>query len=105
QPAPAPPTRRERQSFLTREQADEPAAHGWRAALGTVGIRLKPSAAEQAQRSDEQAVSQHWPGPRTIAIVNGKGGAGKTPTTIPLASGFTTYGRCRVLSLGNHQTT
>src|SRR5699024_1944389 len=104
QPAPAPPTRRERQSFLTREQADEPAAHGWRAALGTVGIRLKPSAAEQAQRSDEQAVSQHWPGPRTIAIVNGKGGAGKTPTTILLASVFARYGGAGVLAWDNNQT-
>ena len=104
QPAGPPQTRRERQSFLTRQQSDEPAAHGWRAALGTVGIRLKPSAAELAQRSDEEAVSQHWPGPRTIAIVNGKGGAGKTPTTILLASVFARYGGAGVLAWDNNQT-
>lgn len=39
-----------------------------------MGIRMAPSEDERAERADVQAVSQHWPGPRTIAIVNGKGG-------------------------------
>lgn len=73
-----PTTRREaRQSFLTQEQTEEPATRGWRGALSRVGLRMSPSDAERAERADVHEVSQHWPGPRTIAIVNGKGGAGK----------------------------
>src|SRR5690606_3175968 len=84
--------RRERQSFLTQEQREEPATQGWRGAMTRLGIRMSPSPAERAERADIQAVSQHWPGPRTIAIVNGKGGAGKTPSTVLLAAVFARYG-------------
>ncbi|WP_159796654.1 AAA family ATPase [Puerhibacterium puerhi] len=98
-------TRREaRQSFLTQEQIEEPATQGWRGFLTRVGIRQAPSEAERAQRTDAQAVSQHWPGPRTIAIVNGKGGASKTPSTILLAAVFARYGGAGVLTWDNNQT-
>ncbi|PRZ11605.1 hypothetical protein BCL67_1437, partial [Nesterenkonia sandarakina] len=66
--------REQRQSFLNQEQREQPATEGWRGFLASMGIRVAPSEAEKAQRIDRQAVSQHWPGPRTIAIVNGKGG-------------------------------
>ncbi len=49
-------------------------------------------------------MSQHWPGPRTIAIVNGKGGAGKTPTTVLLSAIFALYGGAGVLAWDNNQT-
>ncbi|WP_257479091.1 MinD/ParA family ATP-binding protein [Acidipropionibacterium jensenii] len=99
------PTRRERrQSFLTEQQVEEPATQGWRGLLGHVGLRLSPSDAERAERADVQAVSQHWPGPRTIAIVNGKGGAGKTPTTVLLSAVFARYGGAGVLAWDNNQT-
>lgn len=99
------PTRRERrQSFLTQEQAEEPAAHGWRGILTRAGLRLSPSPAERAERADIAAVSQHWPGPRTIAIVNSKGGAGKTPSTVLLAAVFARYGGAGVLTWDNNQT-
>ena len=106
-PAPdeAPTTRREaRQSFLTQEQVEEPATHGWRGTMTRLGIRMAPSEAERAERADVQAVSQHWPGPRTIAIVNGKGGAGKTPTTVLLSAVFARYGGAGVLAWDNNQT-
>lgn len=100
-----PMTRREaRRSFLEREQALEPAAHGMRGLLARVGIRVQPSEAELAERADEHAVSQHWAGPRTIAIVNGKGGASKTPTTIALSAVFARYGGAGVLAWDNNQT-
>ena len=100
-----PTTRRElRQSFLVREQVEEPAAKGIRGALAKVGIRLNPSEEERRERSDEHAVSQHWPGPRTIAVVNGKGGAGKTPTTVLLSAIFARYGGAGVLAWDNNQT-
>ncbi|MEC5201152.1 MinD-like ATPase involved in chromosome partitioning or flagellar assembly [Arthrobacter sp. PL16] len=99
------PSRRERrQSFLTQEQAEEPATKGWRGSFTRMGIRMSPNEAERAERADVQAVSQHWPGPRTIAIVNGKGGAGKTPSTALLAAVFARYGGAGVLTWDNNQT-
>lgn len=105
-PTPAPPvTRRElRRSFLTHEQAEEPATKGWQGLLCRLGFRLKPSETERQERADVSAVSQHWPGPRTIAIVNGKGGAGKTPTTVCLSAVFARYGGAGVLAWDNNQT-
>lgn len=93
-----------RASFLRQEQAEEPATRGLRGILARAGIRLPPSGAERAERADEQAVSRHWPGPRTIAVVNGKGGAGKTPTTIMLSAVFARYGGAGVLAWDNNQT-
>lgn len=104
-PAAAPTTRREaRQSFLTQEQTEEPATRGWRGLATRAGLRMSPSEAERAERADVQAVSQHWPGPRTVAIVNGKGGANKTPTTVLLAAVFARYGGAGVLTWDNNQT-
>ncbi|WPF82307.1 AAA family ATPase [Sanguibacter sp. 4.1] len=100
----APETRRERRSFLTEEQREEPATQGVRGLLTRAGVRMSPSDAERAERADRLAVSQHWPGPRTIAVVNGKGGAGKTPTTVLLAAVFARYGGAGVLTWDNNQT-
>lgn len=106
--APAAPVqstpRAARQSFLTQENTEEPATQGWRGSLTRFGIRMSPSEAERAERADVLAVSQHWPGPRTIAVVNGKGGAGKTPTTVLLAAVFARYGGSGVLTWDNNQT-
>ena len=103
-PQEAAPVRRERRSFLTEEQREEPATTGVRGLLTRIGVRMSPSESERAERSDVQAVSQHWPGPRTIAIVNGKGGASKTPTTILLAAVFARFGGAGVLTWDNNQT-
>lgn len=100
----APETRRERRSFLTEEQREEPATQGVRGLLTRAGVRMSPSDTERAERADRLAVSQHWPGPRTIAVVNGKGGAGKTPTTVLLAAVFARYGGAGVLTWDNNQT-
>ncbi len=106
QPQPGDPQNRRdaRRSFLTQEQTEEPATNGWRGALSRVGIRLSPSEDERAERADVQAVSQHWPGPRTIAVVNAKGGSSKTPTTILLAAVFARFGGAGVLTWDNNQT-
>jgi MinD-like ATPase involved in chromosome partitioning or flagellar assembly len=98
-------TRRpERQSFLKHEQTEQPATKGWRGVLVKMGMRVPPNAQERAERDDLHAVSQHWAGPRTIAVVNGKGGAGKTPTTINLAAVFARNGGAGVLAWDNNQT-
>nr|WP_274636631.1 AAA family ATPase [Microbacterium bovistercoris] len=98
------PRTQERQSFLKHEQAERPASKGWRGGLVRMGLRVPPNASERAERDDLHAVSQHWPGPRTIAVVNGKGGAGKTPTTINLAAVFARHGGAGVLAWDNNQT-
>ncbi len=104
-PSPQPATRREaRQSFLTREQVEEPASEGLRGSLTRLGIRVSPSAAEREQREWARLVSQHWPGPRTIVVVNGRGGAGKTTSTICLSAVLARYGGAGVLAWDNNQT-
>jgi len=93
-----------RRSFLREEPAEVPARRGWRGWLNQAGLRLAPVDAERAERLDELTVAQHWPGPRTIAVVNGKGGAGKTPTTALLAAVFARHGGAGVLAWDNNQT-
>lgn len=93
------------QSFLTSPQRTEaPATTGWRGVLTSLGIKVSPSAAEISQRDDVRAVSRHWAGPRTIAVVNGKGGASKTPTTAMLAAVMARYGGGGVLAWDNNDT-
>ncbi|MFD6448894.1 chromosome partitioning protein ParA, partial [Promicromonospora sp. NPDC060204] len=101
----APRSRREaRQSFLTHQQDEDPATQGFRGMLTRMGIRVGPSESERLERADERAVSQHWPGPRTISMVNGKGGAGKTPSTVLLAAVFAQFGGAGVVTWDNNQT-
>jgi MinD-like ATPase involved in chromosome partitioning or flagellar assembly len=100
-----PQTRRAvRQSFLTQIEIEEPASQGWRGLVSSFGIRMSPGPAERAERADVRLVSQHWPGPRTIAVVNGRGGVGKSMTTISLSATFARYGGSGVLAEDNNQT-
>src|SRR5699024_1308420 len=59
-----------RRSFLRKQQIEKPASKGWRAAANRAGMNLKPGRAELAERADVRAVSLHWPGPRTISVLN-----------------------------------
>ncbi len=93
-----------RRSFLSNQITEQPAEQGWRGALTRLGMPIAPGEAERAERSDVLAVSQHWSGPRTIAVVNGKGGAGKTPTVILLSAVFARYGGTGILAWDNNQT-
>lgn len=93
-----------RASFLVQDAPQQPATRGWRGLLSRAGIQVAPSAEEMAERADVHAVSQHWAGPRTISIVNGKGGANKTPTTALLAAVFARYGGSGVLAWDNNET-
>jgi cellulose biosynthesis protein BcsQ len=93
-----------RASFLVQEAPQEPATKGWRGLLNRAGVHVAPSAEEMAERSDIHLVSQHWAGPRTVSIANGKGGANKTPTTALLAAVFARYGGSGVLAWDNNET-
>lgn len=93
-----------RTSFLRPGTAGQPAAEGWRGRLNSLGLRLAPGAAELEGRAESQAVSQQWAGPRSIVVVNPKGGAGKTPTTAMLAAVFARHGGGGVLAWESSQT-
>ncbi|WP_156960910.1 AAA family ATPase [Kocuria marina] len=104
EPAAAGSRRESLPSFVDRPEVDAPAQHGWRGALNQLGLSLAPSAAELSQRQDEAAVSAHWPGPRTIAVLNPKGGAGKTPTVICLSAVFARLSGGGVLAWDNNNS-
>lgn len=103
-PAPVPPKPQQAPadprpvSFLTPNVEEEPAREGWRGRLNSFGLRLTPTEGELAKRRAVAAVSQHWAGPRTVAMLNGKGGAGKTPSTTYLSAAFARYGGGGVLA-------
>jgi len=92
-------------SLLNAQKNEVPARLGWRGSLNRhLGTTLAPTEYERRVRVDEAAVSTHWPGPRTIAVVNGKGGAGKTPTAILIAALLARYGGGGVVAFDNNPT-
>ncbi|MFI7482419.1 MinD/ParA family protein [Kocuria sp. M1R5S2] len=80
-----------------------PATQGWRGVLNRMGLHLGPGPAEVAEREETAAVSRHWVGSRTIAVVNQKGGANKTPTVALLAAQFAVHGGSGVLAWDNNE--
>lgn len=100
-PGGPPPPRR---SFTDLDGAPPLAEDGWRGWAVARGLRVQPGRVELQDRAWRTAVAQHWPGPKTVAVVNGKGGAGKTPTTICLSAVFARYGGAGVLAWDNNQT-
>jgi len=101
---PPAPGRHARRSFIATEAPVEPAQVGVRGSLARMGIRTGPSRKEQALRDDVRLVSQHWAGPRTVAVANPKGSANKTPTTVCLSAIFARYGGGPVLAWDNNET-
>jgi len=72
---------------------------GWRGKANHLGLTLPPSQveatrdrlraeAEESERRNRMLVQQPFRRPMTAAVLNTKGGAGKTPTTVSLASAF-----------------
>ena len=100
------PTRRSLKdtSFLVSAPVLEPATQGWRGALTRLGIRMNPSEEELSEREDIRTVSQHWPGPRTIAVVNRKGGANKTPTVVMLSAILARYSGAATVAWDNNES-
>lgn len=97
---PEPAAEAPRTSFIT----PAPDAHksGWAAVMKRFGAG--ESRAQQARDRAVEAVSRQWAGCRTIAVVNGKGGVGKTMTTAMLAAVFARHGGGNVLAWDNNDT-
>jgi len=77
---------------------------GFRALMLRLGFLATTSDAETARAEAVRTVSQHWAGCRSIAVVNGKGGVGKTITTAMLAAVYGRYGGGNVLAWDNNDT-
>lgn len=93
-----------RASFITAGRAIQPAVKGWQGVLNKAGLRLTPGLVEQAERVDVAAVARHWPGTRTVAVINAKGSASKTPTVACLSAIFARLGGAGVLAWDNNET-
>jgi MinD-like ATPase involved in chromosome partitioning or flagellar assembly len=104
EPAPAPrsPRPAPRPSFV--DAAAAPPRAGVPAALSRLGIPVRPSAAQAQHEENVRATSRHWGGCRVVAVVNGKGGVGKTMASAMLAAVFARNGGGGVLAWDNNDT-
>ncbi|WP_375489681.1 hypothetical protein [uncultured Jatrophihabitans sp.] len=85
----------------------EPASWGWRGRVnrGSGGL-IKPKASDQelAVRGAIERIQYGFARPKTVVVVQPKGGAGKTPTTICLASAFGAYRGGYVVGWDDNET-
>ncbi|SFK15722.1 chromosome partitioning protein [Cellulomonas sp. KH9] len=68
-----------------------PAEQGWQRTVRRLtfgAVKPRPGAAERTRRSQVEAIRRTFDGPRTVVVVNPKGGAHKTTATMLLASTF-----------------
>ena len=84
-----------------------PATVGWQSGLrrATFGvISPRPSAAEIRRRHSIETIQRSLAGPRTVVVVNPKGGASKTTATMLLAATFATHRGGYTLAWDNNET-
>ena len=89
------------------QAAPAPAQWGWRAALrsATFGaVKLDPGAAEQHHRDAIASVQRSLTGPKTIVVLNPKGGAHKTTATLMLGASFGYHRGGSTLAWDNNET-
>lgn len=97
---PAPTTRRqarELESLMDRGKHSPDAQDGWRGALNGLGLHLGPDAAETRRRELVKTIQPGWRGTKFATVVNEKGSAGKTPTSLMLAAALQEYGPGQVI--------
>lgn len=84
-----------------------PAQKGWQAGIRRLTgglVSPAPSDAELAHRNAIAAVQRSLSGPRTIVVLNPKGGAHKTTATLLIAATFGTYRGGYTLAWDNNET-
>ena len=87
--------------------ASGPAEHGWQVGLRRVtfgAVKPGPGRAERRQRAESASVRRPLDGPRTVVVVNPKGGAHKTTATMLLASTFGLQRGGYTLAWDNNET-
>ena len=87
--------------------APGPAQTGWQAFVRKVTfglIKPGPGAEELRHREAVVAIQRPLPGPRTVVVVNPKGGASKTTATMLLAATFATLRGGYTLAWDNNET-
>ncbi|RZU60712.1 hypothetical protein EV380_0259 [Zhihengliuella halotolerans] len=95
----------DRPTFLRdADHGDVPAQQGFRGFLNRIGFSLEPTGEERRDRQWRAQVGRRVSRPKTVSIVNGKGGANKTPTTVLLASVFGRNSSQSVLAWDNNGT-
>lgn len=83
------PSEGERDTFLRPEdETSFRAERGFRGFLSRMGFAMEPSAQEVEERTWRRTVGTRLNEPKTISVVNGKGGANKTPTAVLLSAVF-----------------
>lgn len=91
-----------RASFIAAEPSLTRA--GIAGTLARLGIPVRTSPAQTQHMENIRATSRHWGGCRVVAVVNGKGGVGKTMTSAMLAAVFARHGGGGVLAWDNNDT-
>ena len=84
-----------------------PAQQGWQGAVGRLTgglVTFAPGGGELAQREAISSVQRTLNGPRTIVVLNPKGGAHKTTATLLIAATFGTYRGGFTLAWDNNET-
>ncbi len=84
-----------------------PAEHGWRRGVGRVtfgAIKPGPGKGERRSRAASASVRRTLDGPKTIVVINPKGGAHKTTATMLLAATFGLQRGGYTLAWDNNET-
>src|SRR5579875_1620172 len=106
--APTPPPRPEDLLVPPDTPLDaEPASWGWRGRVHRASgglVKPKASAEEIAVRRAIHDIQRGFSRPMTVVVVQPKGGAGKTPTTICLAAAFGAYRGGYVVGWDDNET-
>jgi MinD-like ATPase involved in chromosome partitioning or flagellar assembly len=109
-PAPPPPPVPRPEDLLLPNRSPittEPASWGWRGRINRLtGGAIKPKAGEQELviRQAINDIQRGFSRPMTVVVVQPKGGAGKTPTTICLSAAFGAYRGGYVVGWDDNET-
>lgn len=108
-PASPPPTPRPEDLLAPDRPAttEQPARYGWRGRLHRASgglIKPRASAAELGDRQAALDIRRTFSRPMTIVVIQPKGGAGKTPTTVGLASALGSHRGGYVVGWDDNET-